>query len=161
MQITEVLAFLSYRARNKGLEMLSYRVTEENNEQKSENPTLEFQVSDLTIGIVMLSTSGLKTLKTLFLLPSHIIKLDPEALSFLIRFCPVLLLTKYFGFNTFFPSSHFHYSCPPVPLATLPISPFLSQFLVSTRFSNSTFSLLLGLLLGPFNLYFHFSLVLL
>lgn len=88
----------------------------------------------------MLPTSGLKTLKTLFLLPSYIIKLDLGAL-FLIRFCPVLLLTKYFVLNIFLPSSHFHYSCffPHVSHFSYPPL-FLCQFLASTGFSNSPFS---------------------
>lgn len=75
----------------------------------------------------MLSTSGLKDLQTLFLLPSHVIKLDLAALLFLLRSCPVLLLSKYFVLNTFFPSSHFHYSCSPhTPVFPLPLPASLS-----------------------------------
>lgn len=90
--------------------MLLATLTEESNKQKSENQALQFQANDLTLGIVSLSTLWLKALKTLFLLPSHIIKFDLEAFPFLIRFCPVLLLNKYFALNTTF------FSSQPLPL---------------------------------------------
>lgn len=135
------------------------RVTEETIKQKSENHTGEFQFSHLTIKIVMLYTSGLKTFKALFLLPSHVVTSDLEALLFLTRFCPVPLFSKYFILNTFSSSSHFHYSCrPQLQIPHFFDPPFFpSQFLASTRFSNSPFSLLPG----PFNLCFNFPLFLL
>lgn len=110
--------------------MLLARFTEESNEQKSENQTLKFQASNLTFGIVPLSTLWLKTLKTLFLLLSHIIKLDLEAFPFLIRFCPVLLLKKYFALNTSF-------FLPVTSIIPVPPLLFLLHPLVATEISRS------------------------
>lgn len=107
--------------------MLLARFTEESNEQKSENQTLKFQASNLTFGIVPLSTLWLKTL---FLLLSHIIKLDLEAFPFLIRFCPVLLLKKYFALNTSF-------FLPVTSIIPVPPLLFLLHPLVATEISRS------------------------